>query len=124
DAYYPQQQIVEIKTKMDEQKAKEEKYQQAIAKADQALATEDYQTAKSAYEEALTIKDDDYPREKLGEIEGILAQQQEKEAAYLASIEKGDEALKAVNWEEAQSAYEAALKIKTDDYPQNTLADV
>lgn len=124
DASYPQQQIEEIQSKLSEQKAKEEKYQQALAKADQALATEDYQTAKSAYEEALTIKDDDYPREKIGEIEGILAQQQEKEAAYLASIEKGDEALKAEKLEEAKSAYEAALKIKKDDYPQNKIAEI
>jgi len=124
DASYPQQQIEEIQSKLAKQKAKEEKYQQALAKADQALATEDYQTAKSAYEEALTIKDDDYPREKLGEIEGILAQQQEKEAAYLASIKKGDEALKAEKLEEAKSAYEAALKIKKDEYPQNKIAEI
>jgi tetratricopeptide (TPR) repeat protein len=124
DASYPQKQIDEIQTKLAEQQAKEEKYQKAIAKGDQSLATEDYQTAKSAYEEALTIKDDDYPRGKIGEIESILAQQQEKEAAYLASIEKGDAAFENKKWEEAKTAYEAALNIKKDEYPQSKLTEI
>lgn len=124
EASYPQKQIDEIQSKLAEQQAKEEKYQQAIAKADQALATEDYQVAQSAYEEALTIKDDDYPRGKIGEIEGILAQQKEKEAAYLASIEKGDKAFDNNNWEEAKASYEKALTIKKDEYPQTKLTEI
>ncbi|KJS06269.1 MAG: hypothetical protein VR77_05565, partial [Flavobacteriales bacterium BRH_c54] len=66
--------LAEIAKKEAEEKAKQEKYNAAIAAADKALAAKEYDAAKGKYNEALGVKpDEQYPKTKLTEIEGLLA---------------------------------------------------
>jgi tetratricopeptide (TPR) repeat protein len=106
--------------------AAQAKYDAAIAKADKAFKAKDYTTAKAAYNEALTYKaDEQYPKDKLKEIENALAGDQaakDRNAKYDKAIAAADIAFKSKKYEEAKNNYNAALGIKPDEaYPKAQL---
>lgn len=130
---YPQEQIDKINALIEQRKqdqadkdALEKKYKDLIASADQAFGTKNYQDALGKYKEALGIKpDESYPKEKISEIEGLLAQQDQDaalEAKYKAAIEKADKLFADGNYIEAKPAYQDALDIKNEQYPKDQIA--
>ncbi|MBL1231449.1 MAG: hypothetical protein COA31_001880 [Flavobacteriales bacterium] len=137
---YPKDKIVEIDgilaelaKKEAEEKAKQEKYDAAIAAADKALADKSYDAAKGKYNEALGVKpDEQYPKTKLTEIEGLLAELAKKEAAekanqqkYDAAIAAADKALGAKDYETAKGKYNEALGIKAEEqYPKDKINEI
>ena len=143
---YPKQKLAEIdkliadkaaKEKAEaEAKAKEEQYKAAIAKGDAALAKQNFDEAKTAYNQALSIKpNEQYPKQKLAEIDKLIADKADKEKAeaeakakeeqYKAAIAKGDAALAKQNFDEAKTAYNQALSIKPNEqYPKQKLAEI
>ena len=143
---YPKQKLAEIdkliadkaaKEKAEaEAKAKEEQYKAAIAKGDAALAKQNFDEAKTAYNQALSIKpNEQYPKQKLAEIDKLIADKAAKEKAeaeakakeeqYKAAIAKGDAALEKMNLTEAKSAYQDALRIKPEEsYPRNKIVEI
>jgi len=143
---YPKQKLAEIdkliadkaaKEKTEaEAKAKEEQYKAAIAKGDAALAKQNFDDAKTAYNQALSIKpNEQYPKQKLAEIDKLIADKAAKEKAeaeakakeeqYKAAIAKGDAALAKQNFDEAKTAYNQALSIKPNEqYPKQKLAEI
>ena len=105
------------------------KYDAAIAKGDKSMSAKDYPAAKVAFNEALIIRaDEQYPKDKLKEIEGLLKgldSQKEKNAKYSAAITKADVAFKAKNYGEAKSGYTEALGYKPEEeYPQARLKEI
>ncbi|HEY4798676.1 MAG TPA: carboxypeptidase regulatory-like domain-containing protein, partial [Bacteroidia bacterium] len=94
------------KTKLDEiekllnaaasQKELDDKYKAAIAKADNAFGAKDYISAKSSYTEANGLKpNESYPKQKLSEIDKLLAdasKQKDVDDKYKAAIAKADNA--------------------------------
>lgn len=123
---YPQTKLDEIQKILDKDAAAQEQYLQIIAKADKAFNEQKYADAKAAYNEALAVKPrDEYPINKLKEIETLLAQQQQLEADYKNHISKGDAALVAKKYEEAKSNFNSALGIKSNEqYPKDKLAEI
>ncbi|GIV26607.1 MAG: hypothetical protein KatS3mg027_0421 [Bacteroidia bacterium] len=141
---YPKNQITLVEKAIAEQKAKAEaeakakaeleaKYQAAIKKGDEAFGKKDWNAAKSAYNEALGYKPNEkYPKDKLAEIEKLIAEelankkkQEELEAKYQAAIKKGDEAFGKKDWNTAKSAYNEALGYKPNEkYPKDKLAEI
>ncbi|MCB0803482.1 MAG: hypothetical protein KDB74_10315 [Flavobacteriales bacterium] len=123
---YPKNKIKEIDQFLAENAAKEKGYQEKIAAADKALAAKDYETAKSTYAAAGQIKPTEvYPKDKIKEIDGILAANAEKEKSYNDAIAKGDQALAAKNYEAAKTSYNAALAIKPDEkYPKDKISEI
>lgn len=151
---YPKDKIVEIdklladiaaKEAADKEKAAKEKelndkYTAAIAKGDKALAAKDYTGAKAGYNEAIGLKaTEQYPKDKIKEIDGILADIAAKDAAekarqakekelndkYNAAIAKGDAALATKNYAGAKTAYAEATTLKTtEQYPKDKLAEI
>ncbi|MEQ8909678.1 MAG: hypothetical protein RIC95_10830 [Vicingaceae bacterium] len=123
---YPKNKIKEINDFIAKQEAKEEEYQAKIKAADDALGNKEYETAKTTYQEASSLKPTEaYPKEKIQEIEGIIAEQAKQEENYKAAIAKGDQALAAEDFEAAKTAYNEALSIKADEqYPKDKLAEI
>lgn len=121
-----------------ETKRKQKEYFDAIiAEADKELAVKNYEDAKGKYNQALAIMPDEkYPKDKLAEIESILAKlkaeqdnanaaQKELDAKYNALIASADGALNAKGYDKAKADYSAALKLKpTESYPKNQLAKI
>jgi hypothetical protein len=140
DEKYPKDKLKEIETiladlakKEAESKAKEEQYQKAIKEADVLLAAKDYNNAKGKYQAALTIKaEEKYPKDKLTEIETILADLAKKEAEnkakeeqYKALIVEADGLLKAKDYNASKSKYQAALTIKAEEkYPKDKILEI
>jgi hypothetical protein len=136
---YPKTKITEIdkliaenaeKDKLAKEKEINDKYNTAVSKADKALAAKDYAGAKLAYNEALAVKpNEQQPKDKIKEIEGItadiaakdkaekdkLAKEKELNDKYTAAIAKADAALFTKNYEVAKTAYNEALTIKPNE---------
>lgn len=123
---YPKNKIKEINDFLAKAAAKDQEYQDKIKSADNALASKDYTTAKSAYQEASAIKPaEQYPKDKIAEIENALAELAKVEENYNAAIAKGDQALASEDYEAAKSAFNEALSIKANEqYPKDKLAEI
>ena len=122
------------------EKDREEKYQQLIAAGDKALNNKSFDEAKNSYNEALGVKPaEKYPKDKLKEIEGLLAElakkKAEEEAALKAEKERNekyqgliilaDKALGAKSYQEAKGKYNEALAVKaTEQYPKDKIKEI
>ncbi|MEJ7736644.1 MAG: hypothetical protein WKF97_04385 [Chitinophagaceae bacterium] len=89
-----------------------------VDKGDEAYKAKKYVLAKTNYQEAMSIKAD-YPslQNKFNQ-----AKKDADPLIYKIEREKGDEALKATDVEEARRAYDSALSVRPDDrYIENQL---
>ncbi len=106
------------KKKAEEESAKAltEKYNAAIAKGDKTFGLKDYNGAKSAYNEALSVKSSEqYPKNKIAEIEKILSDLAAAEEAKRKA--DGEARLKAIAEAQAQKkASEEASKALNEKY--------
>lgn len=144
---YPKAQLNEIDRLINEQNNKNksaaellEKYKAAIAKADKQFTGKDYSNAKNSYKEAAGLQPtESYPKDKIAEIDKLLADAANKEAAekdrlakekelnikYDAIIAKADKALSNKDYAAARSGYNEALGLKnTEKYPKDKLAEI
>ena len=137
---YPKDKLNEIKTILEEMaqkeaeaKKKEAEYQAAISNGDKSLGLKKYDVAKQAYETAQQIKpEEQYPKDKLAEIEGILAELAQKEAEekakneqYQKLITEADELLTAKKYDEAKGKYQSASDLKAEEqYPKDKLKEI
>jgi hypothetical protein len=133
---YPKTKLAEIDAalaKLAGEKELNAKYDAAIAKADKALAAKTYDAAKGAYNEALALKAaEKYPKDKIAEIDKILADLANKEKAekdlaakYDAAVAKGDKALAAKDYTGAKAGYTEATGLKpAEAYPKTKLSEI
>ncbi|MEX2595740.1 MAG: hypothetical protein WEC59_02335 [Salibacteraceae bacterium] len=115
--------------------AKERDYNTAIKNADKAFASGNYRDAKTYYQNALALKNDDYPKAQIEKSDQALAElaKKEKRAAeqaqideqYAQKIDKADAAFSSENYNNAKTMYEEASALKTDEsYPKEQLANI
>ncbi len=129
---YPKQKISEIDKILADQAAaaaKDKQYQDAIKKADGLLASKQYNEAKSSYQTASTIKPTEtYPKQKISEIDKILATQAAaaaKDKQYQDAIKKADGLLASKQYNEAKSSYQTASTIKPNEtYPKQKISEI
>ena len=123
---YPTQKIAEIEGIMAENAKKEQEYTASIANGDQALSSKEYEKAKAAFSKANGLKPDEkYPKDKLSEIESLLAELNKKNEDYQKAISEGDELLAASNYNEAKSSFESALALKPNEsYPKTKISEI
>ncbi len=123
---YPKNMIEKINNSLQDQVGKEELYAQAVQQADNFLAAQDYTNALAEYENAANIKPGEtYPKNKISEVNAILAQQEADERTYNLAIKNGDAYLSAKDYSAAKEAFEQALSIKPDEaYPSEKLAAI
>lgn len=137
---YAGQKVAEIEKAMAQEQAarqaaqsKEDRYNQAMAKASVAYTRKDYPAAKQYYQESLTIKPaESLPQTRMQEIETILAKKAADDASraaensrkaafendYKALISQADGQYKAKQYDEARQNYAKALTMKpSDPYP-------
>lgn len=115
------------------EKETNEKYAAALAKGDAAFSAGNLTEAKTAYTEASLLKTSEvYPKNKLKEIDALIAaenKRKEEEKAlgdkYNAAISKGDKALLAKLYTDAKTAYTEAANLKPqENYPKQKLEEV
>ncbi|MEX1001251.1 MAG: hypothetical protein WDZ35_03970 [Crocinitomicaceae bacterium] len=125
-----QKKIDEVKKLIADKKAaeeKEQKFKEFVATAEKAFDSKDYTSAKMNYQKALDIKDDAGVREKIKEIDKLIAESQNKEqqqAKYDAAIKEADQAFNAANWEKALEKYQEAYAVKEENHPKERIVIV
>jgi hypothetical protein len=140
---YPKNKLAEIdqllssdaaeKVRLAKEKEVEAKYKSAIVKGDAAFKTKTFVAAKTAYNEALSMKSaEQYPKDKITEIDAILSELANKDAAskeinakYAAAIARADKAFELKDYDAAKSAYSDAIAFKSaEKYPKDKLASI
>ncbi len=126
---YPKDKIAEIEkllVDLAKRKVIDDQYNGAITKADKLLADKSYVLAKTEYDNASTIKpDEQYPKDKMAEIDGIVADLKAKDDAYKASIAKGNQLMTQKSYDEARTEYQNAGEIKPNErYPKDKIEEI
>ena len=129
DEQYPKDQIALAKVKLDkiaEQKALDEQYNALITRADAAYKTNSYEDALASYTKAVSLKTDQYPKDQIAKIEGVLKEKLEQEAKdlrYKELIASADKAFDAGTFDKAIGDYNQAIALKsTEQYPKDKIA--
>ncbi|MBV6404720.1 MAG: hypothetical protein IT228_07030 [Flavobacteriales bacterium] len=143
---YPKDQLVaidkriaELAAKAEEERKRKEldaRFNEVVALADALFGKKEYDQAKAKYIEAANLKPEErHPKERIVEIDGILAElarkaeeerkRQELEARYAELIGRADKAYSAEQWPAALNDYKDALNLKpTEAHPQARIADI
>jgi tetratricopeptide (TPR) repeat protein len=128
---YPADRIKEIDALLlqlaqNQQKDLEASYQRAIAQADAAFNSKTYEEAKAAYNQALSLKRNEvYPKQKITEIDGILAELANKKRTYDLAIARADNSFNVEKWEAAKVDYQQALNVfPQEQYPQTRINEI
>ncbi len=126
---YPKEKITEIGTLLAEiakQKALDDQYASIIIKGDQLLAARSFDQARIEYVNAGKIKSaEQYPKDKIAEIDGILNEIKEKEEAYKTTITNADQLFSQKKYDESSNEYQNALLIKPDaKYPADKISEI
>ncbi len=135
---YPTDKIAEADKLMGDVAAEKEraavdaKYKSVIAKGDAAFKAKTYEAAKASYNEAIAIKNEQYPKDKITEIDKLLGELASKNASakeldekYKAVISKADAALSAKSYDDAKAGYNEALSLKpAEKYPKEKLTAI
>ncbi len=94
---YPDKKIMECEKLIAQTRNRESNYSKYIAQGDNLFSKQDYANAKTAYQNASNLKPTEaYPKQKIAEIDKILADKAAKEKLdndYKAAIAKADAAL-------------------------------
>jgi formylglycine-generating enzyme len=109
-----------------DKKLKEDKYKDVIRRADTAFNAKFYSEAIAFYQQALTIKDEQYPKDQIKKAQQIIndekkAKEQEQMAidkVYNEIVAKADKAYNDKKLDVALELYQSALGVKVDKYPQ------
>lgn len=133
-AEYPKRQIVEIDKLLAQQKAEiklRQDFDAALAEAENLYNNKELAKAKDAFMRAYNlIPSEPVPPRRISEIDGLLAQQAQKDAdlaatleAYKNAIQRADRHFGNKEYGSAQLVYNEALLIKGDEqYPVDQLA--
>lgn len=129
---YPKDQIVAIDAKLAElavQNEKKAKYDAAIASANALFTETKYEDAKKKYQEAALIDAaQSLPKERIAEIDGLLANQKlaaDKKAKYDAAIKEADRLLSESKLVESKTKFNEALTVdNAQQYPKDKIAEI
>jgi len=126
---YPKDKIAEIDKTLAEiakQKTIEDHYKSIISKADKLFEEKSYDRAKTEYTNAGTVKPtEQYPKDKISEIETLLAELKARDESYKASIARADQLLLKKSYDEAKTEYQNASTIKPlESYPKDKITEI
>ena len=116
DEKYPQTRIKTITDLLAAQKAKDDAYNKAIMIADQNFKELRYPDAVKSYKDALAIKPDQiYPKNKISEIEALLARTKKSQEDYEKLITLADSLYIDKKYFKARENYVSASSIKPSE---------
>ncbi len=123
---YPKQRITEIDKLLNAQKVIDDRYNSVIAAADQHFLNKKYVEARAAYTNASLIKKQEaYPKQKIVEIDKLLASQKEANSRYFAIIAAADGHFNNKKYNDAKTTYTNALQIKpNEEYPKKRISEI
>ncbi|MBN2173764.1 MAG: hypothetical protein JW731_06520 [Bacteroidales bacterium] len=119
DESLPAEKIAEMDVLIAEAAKVKEAYDETVRNADRLFNLKYYENAREEYQKAADAKpDEDYPPQKIKEIDHLLVQKNE----FDLLVNQGDEFYMAKNLEEAKAKYQAALRIyPAESYPRDMI---
>lgn len=128
---HPNDRIIEIDQILQKQKEEQLKFNQEnaayvnlITAADNLLKAGDLEKAKEKYYEASDISDEQYPLDKIKEINGLI-RAKEDEAKYNQLIQAADAMYKQKSFRSARDNYLEASKLKPNEqYPKDKIKEL
>jgi tetratricopeptide (TPR) repeat protein len=122
---YPKEKIDEINIILAGIAAREG-YEESVAAADKYFREEDYDRAFGKYTSASEFKpEEQYPKDKIAEIESLFADIQAKQEGYDASLALADQAFEDKDYQSAINEYENAGEFKPDEsYPKAQISKI
>jgi tetratricopeptide (TPR) repeat protein len=112
----------EYKKEKEEQEAREVEYTGIIARADELFIAGKYQEASELYNQALALKQDQYPRDQIARCNAELARVNKEE--YQLLIDKADSSYTQMNYDLALKSYTEALTKKDLQYPKDQIRKI
>jgi tetratricopeptide (TPR) repeat protein len=99
-----------------EQRSLENVYVQVIENADRLFNEADYDASRAGYEHALRLKpDEEYPQQRIQDIENRLSELADLEENYLEAIEEALARFEKQEYKQAMAAFNTAKRIKALD---------
>jgi tetratricopeptide (TPR) repeat protein len=131
--YYPTNKLKELNVLIAQKEQTEtrqqeivKEYNNTVSQADQLFSVKNYEQAKELYNKALLVNpNENYPKEKIAEIDNMIKEQQEiqvrakrdaMETEYEEALAEGDNYFKLKEYEAAKAAYSKASSIKPEEY--------
>jgi tetratricopeptide (TPR) repeat protein len=130
---YPKQRLAEAQRLLKQLQDIEASYNSYIKLADLALTNNNLESAKKNYQEAVKLKPtEQYPKNQLAHVEGLLAEKARREAEqakidaqYKNLIASADSKFNQKNYQDARSDYMQASQLKPNEmYPKGKIADI
>ncbi|MCK9422563.1 MAG: hypothetical protein M0Q38_08200, partial [Bacteroidales bacterium] len=123
---YPKDKVSEITAillDLAQKKSLDEKYKGVIDRADQFFTSKNWDMAKQEYGNARKLKPtEQYPADKILEIDGIVAEIKAVEDNYKNTITRADQLFTQKKYEDARTEYQNALVVKPEaTYPKERL---
>jgi len=102
----------------------EKKFQELMTKAKDEYSSKSYEAALATYKEASDLKPaEKLPKDRIAEIEKLLADQKAQDEKFNKFVSDGDKAVGTESYDDAISNYESALAIKEDAGVKSKLED-
>jgi len=126
DEKYPKNRIAEIITLLAAVTKEDSGYDNAISKGDNSFALKQYQEAKLSFMKASNIKpNEQYPKDKIREIEELVDNQNSVRAEYNRIIGAADRMFESNEYDKAKAKYNEALALLPDEqYPKDKLKEI
>ncbi len=123
---YPADKIAEINALLKSVVEKDKEYEDAIKQADGLFNMQQYTEANMIYKKAANIKTkEQYPKDRIAEIDQILLTQKATIADFNAYVSAGDRMMESKDYDKAKEKYNLALTLMPgEQYPQDKLREI
>jgi hypothetical protein len=126
DESYPKTRIEEIDQILAQRNELDRQYNNLITDADREFTAGMLRESREKYSLASELKPaQEYPKQRISEIDRTLAQEQERHMQYNRLIRLGDESFNAQNYEAARPHYESAVTMRpAESYPADRVREI
>ena len=113
---YPADKIKAIEDQIANEAETKKAFNDALANADREYAAEKYENALAFYTTALALNPENkYAKDKIAEVNGIIAERQAKEKAYNELLADADNLFNTEQYAEALGKYRTANQLRPED---------
>ncbi|AEA42408.1 hypothetical protein [Fluviicola taffensis] len=112
---------IEYKKSKEEKEQREAEFNNFIVQADGLFAEGKYSESVVLYNQALSLKQDQYPRDQIARCNAELARINREE--YQLLIDKADSSYTQLNFDLAIENYNAALAVNNQQYPKDKIKE-